>query len=104
MPEARIMHLIGNVFRPVKMIGIEMSHTPHELHDVFPDDGDILHQLKLDNGHFQKLSDRYHGINREIHRIETGVEPSSDDRFEDLKKQRLAMLDEIGQMIKATTA
>ena len=77
-----------------------MSHTPHELHDEFPDAGDILHKLKVENAHFQKLSEHYHNINREIHRIESGVEASSDERSEDLKKQRLFLLDEIGKMIR----
>lgn len=81
--------------------GRKMSHTPHELHDEFPESGDILHKLKVENAHFQTLSERYHGVNREIHRIEAGVEASSDERSEDLKKQRLSLLDEIGQMIKA---
>ncbi|MEP2989625.1 MAG: DUF465 domain-containing protein [Parasphingorhabdus sp.] len=77
-----------------------MSHTPHELHDEFPEAGDILHKLKIENAHFQTLSERYHNINREIHRIESGVEASSDERAEDLKKQRLFLLDEIGKMVR----
>jgi len=77
-----------------------MSHTPHELHDEFPEAGDILHELKIENAHFHTLSERYHTINREIHRIESGVEATSDERAEGLKKQRLSLLDEIGHMIK----
>lgn len=78
-----------------------MSHTPHELADEFPHARDILHQLKLDNGHFQNLSEQYHETNREIHRIEAGVDAASDVRSEDLKKQRLALLDQIGEIITA---
>lgn len=79
-----------------------MSHTPHELAAEFPDATDILHQLKLENGHFQTLSEQYHQTNREIHRIEAGVDASSDVRAEDLKKRRLSLLDQIGEMIAAT--
>ena len=57
-----------------------MSHTPHELHNEFPEARDILHKLKVENAHFHTLSERYHTINREIHRIESGVEASSDMR------------------------
>ena len=81
-----------------------MTHTHHDLHSEFPADGEILHQLKLHNAHFQKLAERYHDINREVHRIESGVEPASDARSEDLKKQRLALLDEVAQMIAAHKA
>ena len=56
-----------------------MSHTPHELHEEFPEAVDKLHALKLSDHHFARLSERYHEINREIHRIETNVEPASDD-------------------------
>lgn len=72
-----------------------MSHTPHELTDEFPDQGDRIHDLRLNDAHFTKLSDEYHVINREIHRGETNVEPMDDVHLEDLKKKRLALLDEI---------
>lgn len=76
-----------------------MTHTPHDLHDEFPDAGDILHRLKLEGGHFTKISDEYHEVNREIHRIEVEVETTSDQYLEGLKKRRLSLLDQIGSMI-----
>jgi uncharacterized protein YdcH (DUF465 family) len=78
-----------------------MTHTPHDLHAEFPDDESVLHALKLNDGHFRLCSDQYHDINREIHRIEAGVDAASDFRVEDLKKSRLALLDEISGMIAA---
>ncbi|MEM8917898.1 MAG: DUF465 domain-containing protein [Pseudomonadota bacterium] len=79
-----------------------MSHTPHELADEFPHAADILHELKCENAHFQALSEQYHQTNREIHRIESGVDAASDMRTEDLKKQRLSLLDQIGELIVAS--
>jgi uncharacterized protein len=79
-----------------------MTHTPHDLHTEFPDDGSILHNLKLNNAHFRARADRYHDLNREIHRIEAEVDAASDARVEDLKKTRLTLLDEISDMIAAT--
>ncbi len=81
-----------------------MSHTPHELADEFPQDTEILHHLKLGNGHFAKLSECYHAVNREIHRIESEVEAASDERAEDLKKQRLGLLDEIASIVNTKKA
>lgn len=72
-----------------------MSHTPHELTDEFPDRSDRIHELRMSDAHFAKLSDEYHANNREIHRGETNVEPMDDVHLEDLKKKRLALLDEI---------
>jgi hypothetical protein len=76
-----------------------MSHVLHDLSTEFPGDTAILHELKLADAHFRSVSDHYHDINREIHRIETSVEAASDDRLEGLKKQRLAILDEVAQLI-----
>ena len=76
-----------------------MSHTPHELHDEFPQDADILHRLKMFDAHFQKVAGECHAINREIHRIEAEVDAASDERLEALKKQRLSLLDQVSGMI-----
>ncbi|WP_417621815.1 YdcH family protein [Parasphingorhabdus sp.] len=76
-----------------------MSHVLHDLHAEFPDDVEKLHQLKISNQHFRTVADRYHDINKEIHRIESEVEPASDERTETLKKQRLLLLDEVAAMI-----
>ena len=81
-----------------------MSHTPHDLRNEFPDAVEVLHQLKLTNTHFSTLADRYHDVNREIHRIESEVEAASDARTEELKKQRLALLDEISQLVTTASA
>ena len=81
-----------------------MSHTPHELHDEFPESTGALHAPKTGNVHFGKLADQYHELNREIHRIDSGIEPASDDRTEQLKKERLAILDQIAVMIEEVKA
>lgn len=80
------------------------AHTPHELHEAFPDDVTLLSRLKVDDRHFANLADRYHELNRAIHRIETEIEPASDDHAEALKKQRLAMLDEVAALLAKARA
>jgi uncharacterized protein len=81
-----------------------MSHTPHELADIFPDDTDIIHSLKVENAHFAKLADQHHEVNRAIHRIEAEIEPASDAHTEELKKQRLTLQDEIAGMLTVARA
>jgi uncharacterized protein YdcH (DUF465 family) len=78
-----------------------MSHVPHELHDEFPEYEQKLHDLKVSDAHFAKLSDEYHEVNREIHRIESEIEPTSDAYLEDQKKKRLMLLDQISTMLHA---
>lgn len=79
-----------------------MSHVPHDLHAEFADDAEILHRLKLSDPRFQHIAEEYHGVNREIHRIETDLAPAADHHLEDLKKQRLSLLDEVARMIART--
>ncbi|MCU0949309.1 MAG: DUF465 domain-containing protein [Porphyrobacter sp.] len=95
-----------------------MSHTPHELADEFPADSVLIHRLKAADAHFARLARlkaadahfarlaaRHHDINREVHRIEAGVEAAGDERLEALKKERLALLDQISaELSRARTA
>jgi uncharacterized protein YdcH (DUF465 family) len=79
-----------------------MTHVPHELHDELPEFAEKIHEMKTSSEHFRRLADRHHQVNREIHRIEAEVEPASDMRWEDLKKQRLALVDEIRAFLVAS--
>ena len=81
-----------------------MTHTPHELAEMFPNDADLIHRLKMDNAHFAKLAEQHHEVNRAIHRIEAEIEPTSDVHAEDLKKKRLALQDEIASILDAERA
>ncbi|CTQ56223.1 hypothetical protein LP7551_04782 [Roseibium album] len=78
-----------------------MSHVPHELHEEFPEAAEALHTLKTNDAHFARLADEYHTLNREVHRIETNVEPAADEVLEDLKKKRLHLKDQIAVLLTA---
>ncbi len=78
-----------------------MSHVPHELHEEFPEAAEALHTLKTSDAHFARLAEEYHTINREVHRIETDLEPASDDALEELKKKRLHLKDQIAALLAA---
>lgn len=80
------------------------AHTPHELHEEFPHDACTLTRLKLTDAHFCNLAERYHALNRSIHRIEVEVEPTSDAYLTRLRKQRLHLLDEIAAIIEVAEA
>ncbi|SFR34462.1 hypothetical protein SAMN04488005_0657 [Yoonia tamlensis] len=78
-----------------------MSHTPHELLEEFPDKHDMMQALKAENTHFSKLYDEYHVVNRAIHRAETNVEPTDDLNMAEMRKQRMALKDEIAGILAA---
>jgi uncharacterized protein YdcH (DUF465 family) len=67
----------------------------------FPELKDKIHQFKIGNAHFAKLFDEYHHKDREILRIEEGVENAGDFDLEDLKKQRLHLKDQLYKMLTA---
>ena len=71
----------------------------HDLHHEFPDYHNRIHELKTSNSHFARLFDEYHEINREITRIEEGVENTSDEYLEELKKKRLSHKDQLYSMM-----
>lgn len=76
-----------------------MSHVSHELAEEFPDKIDTMHDLKMRNAHFAKLSEEYHELNRQIHRVETGIEPTSEMFETELRKKRMMLKDEIAGML-----
>ena len=76
-----------------------MTHVPHELHEEFPEHADRIHELTVSNAHFAHLADKYHEVNRAIHRAETEVEPTDDFHLEDMKKERLALKDELAGIL-----
>lgn len=78
-----------------------MSNTPHELGDDFPGQADLIHELKTTNAHFATLADRYHEINRTVHRAETDVEPTDDLHMAELRKERMALKDQIAAALRA---
>jgi len=77
-----------------------MSNTPNELAEQFPLAVEKMHELKTSDAHFAKLFDDYHEINRQIHRAETNIEPTDDFHLEDMRKQRLALLDTIAPYLR----
>jgi len=76
-----------------------MAHTPHELAEEFPEFVDKMHEMKTADAHFAKLADEYHEINRAVHRAETNVEPTDDFNMDAMRKQRMALKDEIYGML-----
>ena len=76
-----------------------MSNAPNDLLEDFPDKRDRIHQLKTSDNRFARLFDEYNELNRTIHRVETRVEPQTDEAEEALKRRRLQIKDEIMAML-----
>jgi uncharacterized protein len=74
-------------------------HILHELSDEFPDETVLVARLAKTNYLFRRLIGRYNAANRQIFRIESGDEPTTDEVLERLKKERLKLKDEIARML-----
>ena len=79
-----------------------MLNEKHDLIHELPEYRETIHNLKTSDKHFSRLFTEYHEIDHEVHRIETGVETTSDDYLEKKKKQRLHLKDELFNIIKNT--
>ncbi len=78
-----------------------MEGEKHDLVHEFPEYKEKIHQMKMDDTQFASLFNEYHKLNREIHRIETGVENTSDDYLEEEKKRRLKLKDDLFAMLQS---
>jgi len=72
-----------------------MPHTPHSLIEDFPELSDKIHSLQKSDMHFSRMADKYHAINKAVHRAETDVEPTSDSHLTDLRKSRMDLKDRL---------
>jgi uncharacterized protein len=74
-------------------------HIPHELRDEFPQEISLIERMIRTNYEFRRLADRYDEVNRNIFRIESEEEPSTDEVLKRLKKRRLKLKDEIAAIL-----
>lgn len=78
-----------------------MSHTPHELHEDFPEFAERIHALKASDAHFARLAEEYHAINRDVHRAESDLEPTDDFHLAEIRKKRAALKDDLYRQLSA---
>ncbi|MDG1752384.1 MAG: YdcH family protein [Thalassotalea sp.] len=77
-----------------------MTIEKHDLHHEFPEFNDEIRELKISDAHFSRLFKEYHELDHEVHRIEKGVENTSDEYLEKQKLQRLHLKDQLFVMLK----
>lgn len=78
-----------------------MPIEKHDLLHEFPEHRDAIHELKMNNRHFARLFEEYHETDKEVHRIEEQIETPSDEYTNERKSHRLALKDELLEMIQA---
>jgi len=89
--------LTGKV--PPKDCWLTMLRIPHELREEFPEAVTVIDGLIEADHDFARLAADYDEINRAIYQIESEEEPTSDERLEELKRQRLNLKDKIAGIL-----
>lgn len=79
-----------------------MSHTPHELIADFPEFADRIHALKTSDAHFAKAYEKYHALNRAVHRAEERIDTLSPEAETELRKERAALKDLLYAQLSGT--
>lgn len=77
-----------------------MPINHHPLLSEFPEHQDTIHQLKIDNAHFRKLMDEYEAADKEVYRMEEGIETPEDLVLTEAKKKRLDLKDQLAAMLQ----
>lgn len=81
-----------------------MQVEHHSLSVEFPEFKNAIHELKQSSAHFSKLFGEYDEADKAINRAENGVENLSDAALETLKKVRIALKDQLFQLLQAAKA
>lgn len=78
-----------------------MIQEHHPLAKDFPELKDRIHALKTSSAHFARLEREYEELDKEIVRLETGVEHASSADLEGKKQRRVGLKDELYALLKA---
>lgn len=81
-----------------------MNVEHHDLHHEFPEHSEAIRGLRLSNKHFARLFDDYHALTSQVEALEVRDIPVGDAAFEELKKQRIHLKDELYRMLQHEAA
>ena len=71
---------------------------------MFPEYRDLITQLKTTDHHFVNLFDRHNELDQKIKNMEARIEPATDIEIDVLKKEKLALKDELYQILRKADA
>lgn len=80
---------------------VPMYVLPHDLDHEFPEYSSLIHDLASTDRHAAVLFEQYERLNSEIVDIEQNDRVYQDLEFENMKKERLRLKDEIYQELRA---
>ncbi len=67
---------------------------------MFPEYRDLITQLKGQDHHFTRLFDQHNELDQRIKNMEGRIVPASNEEIETLKKEKLALKDQLYTILK----
>ena len=71
---------------------------------MFPEYRELITQLKGHDTHFTRLFDKHNALDQHIKNKEAQIEPGTQIEIERMKKEKLALKDEIYQLLVRASA
>lgn len=71
---------------------------------MFPEYRDLISRLKTEDRHFERLFNEHNELDEKITELEKHISPVGEVEIETLKKQKLALKDEIYQILLKASA
>ena len=71
---------------------------------MFPEYRDLITQLKTTDRHFLAVFDKHNELDQKIKNIEAHIEPGTHEEVERLKKEKLALKDELYGILRKASA
>ena len=83
---------------------LSIDSDPHGENAMFPEYRDLITQLKTTDSHFLNAYDKHNELDQRIRNMESGIEPATHLVIEALKKEKLALKDELYQILRKASA
>ena len=71
---------------------------------MFPEYRELISRLKTDDAHFARLFTQHNELDQRIQNMEARLEPSTGAEIEHLKKEKLALKDQIAAILKTASS
>ena len=71
---------------------------------MFPEYRDLITQLKTTDRHFLRLFDQHNELDQKIKNMESHISPATREQVETMKKEKLALKDQIYVILKKAAA
>lgn len=71
---------------------------------MFPEYRDLITRIKGSDHHFTRLFDKHNELDQRIRNMEAHIDPGSQLEIERLKKEKLALKDQIYQHLRQVSA